>query len=554
MAVHYTGKETRATAPTEIEAIKVSFDQQDSDWPEYYKKSTFWLAVLEASQQLQVPIEMAIMCALGAISTACQNRIDVEMPVGIRVQTPLMLLTLAESGERKTTVQNAFFKSIIKHNRIEVEKWEASLEEHSDLLEMWKLEESALVSEYKKSHRERDHEAIELSKQAIKKHKGNKPKMPVNGQILYDDTTPDALVEQLYENSKNACLLTSEANSAFSGRAFHDLDKLNTLWDGGDVTVSRLSRKAFVLSDAHLTLALMTQPEVIERFISKRGEEARGMGFLARFMVVKARQRAGSRPTRKVSEMPYIDVFNERINQILEQPQEQKRILKFDFVTQDKWMAYAQGIEEAMKDGQPYVYYKDHASKLMNNVSRVAGLIHYFENFDYEHEYRDKITEKTLDFSYSLIRKFSTHFQRYLAGQPQIIDDANLLANFLIEQAKKSNNYYSPRIPFPEDHTPSLQITFTLTQIKQFGPNQLRKRENSQRLIAALKLLEELGHVKQYNQSYYFRESVIGGSPPKLRNGLEYYVEALPLLSEQKTFIYLGHLSNYETEYYLTSC
>jgi hypothetical protein len=59
---------------------------------------------------------------------------------------------------------------------------------------------------------------------------------------------------------------------------------------------------------------------VIERFSKVKGEEARGMGFLARFLVAKAPTKAGSRSVNNVlTELPYLKIFNERTKHLINQ-------------------------------------------------------------------------------------------------------------------------------------------------------------------------------------------------------------------------------------------
>ncbi|WP_414927279.1 DUF3987 domain-containing protein, partial [Pseudomonas zeae] len=72
-------------------------------WPCFLEHSLVEAAVTEAARELQVSREMAMMCAFGAMSMACQGHVDVQMPTGHQVPTSLMLLTIADSGERKTT-------------------------------------------------------------------------------------------------------------------------------------------------------------------------------------------------------------------------------------------------------------------------------------------------------------------------------------------------------------------------------------------------------------------------------------------------------------------
>lgn len=269
-----------------------SMDEQG--WPHFSEHSLFEAAVGESAREHQVSREMAMMCALGAIATACQGLVDVEMPTGHRVPTSLMLLTIAESGERKTVTQNYFFEAITNLNDVAHRTNEAALLQQKVDHQLWITQKKHLERAFNKCATQGDEAATHAALEAVAEHLRAEPQPVRSGKFLYEDTTPQALVQMLYENIPHGCLLTSEASSIFSGKALGELDKLNTLWDGGSVKVDRISRDSFVLQNARLTLSLMAQPNVINRFMSKRGEEARGTGFLARFLVVKPRTMAGA--------------------------------------------------------------------------------------------------------------------------------------------------------------------------------------------------------------------------------------------------------------------
>ncbi|SDM19744.1 Protein of unknown function [Franzmannia pantelleriensis] len=525
--------------------IEVPFgDDRPDHWPKYRESSLFWSASVEAAGEVQVPLEMAVMCALGAISVSCQGLVDVEMPIGHTVQTPLMLLTLAESGERKTTVQNLFFRSISALNRASIQISNERLSQHSFDVDVWNVEEKALKIALTKAIKSSDATSIERARERLNSIQKNKPIPPNLPRLIYDDTTPQALVYHLHEHSRYGCLLTSEANSIFSGLALQDLDKINTLWDGGDVIVDRMTRPSFILSGARLTLSLMTQPSVIDRFLSKRGEEARGMGFLARFLVIKPGKMAGNRATRNLRDLPHIDRFNQKSYELLTEPDgitpttfdpsTEKQLLRFTSEASELWKRYHQGIEDSIKDGGPYQYYSDHASKLMDNVTRMSALIHFFEG------YEGDISKDTLIFCYDFVRKCSIHFQRFLAGEPQVVSDANELAKHLIEWADKDNqNPLASSPELPEHLALGREQEFTMTRLKQYGPYRLRGRESDQRLRESVKLLQKLGHVEYHRglRKYRFREHIFSGTNgPDIRNGIEYHLDSLPLFSEQEYY------------------
>lgn len=61
-------------------------------------------AIYEVEQHTQAPRALISASVLGVISLACQNQIDVCRLSNLRSPVSLFLLTLAESGERKSTV------------------------------------------------------------------------------------------------------------------------------------------------------------------------------------------------------------------------------------------------------------------------------------------------------------------------------------------------------------------------------------------------------------------------------------------------------------------
>ena len=69
-------------------------------------------AIYEVERQTQAPLSLISASALGAISLVCQNRIDVCRLNGLCSPVSLFLLTLAESGERKSTVDKIFMKPV----------------------------------------------------------------------------------------------------------------------------------------------------------------------------------------------------------------------------------------------------------------------------------------------------------------------------------------------------------------------------------------------------------------------------------------------------------
>lgn len=533
------------TANDQAESTGVEAPTFQEGWPCFREHSLVEAAVTEAARELQVSREMAMMCAFGAMATACQGHVNVQMPTGGQVPTSLMLLTIADSGERKTTTQNYFFEAINTLNYAAHRANEVALVEHRVEHQLWSTRKRHLERMYSKCAAQEDDAATCLALEAVAKHVRAEPQPARSGKFLYEDTTPQALVQMLYENAPNGCLQTSEANSIFSGKALGELDKLNTLWDGGNVIVDRVSRESFILQNARLTLSLMAQPSVIARFMGKRGEEARGTGFLSRFLIAKPRLMAGQRTHSGLSALPRKQAFNARIRERLDSTvPPDRQALCFSESATDLWLQYNQQLEQQMQENGLYHYLKDHASKLLENTSRLAAILHTFERAS---DNDTEIDYFTLKFCWEFTRICSRHFSEHLANEPQLVTDANYLAHYLLKKAYEEDTRvaYEPaaghrssdkpnRTLRPKNLKPGVRTTFTLTDVKQRGPNSLRGSANAGRLVAAIELLTKLGHIAKEGSRYKFQETImLKRGEPALKNGEVIKIKELPLFEEQ---------------------
>ena len=81
-------------------------------FPNYMPLPLLSAAVDEAQNNIKAPRPLIFSTALAAIAVAIQGLFDVRKPNGQRVPLSLMLLTIANSGERKSTVENVFLGAI----------------------------------------------------------------------------------------------------------------------------------------------------------------------------------------------------------------------------------------------------------------------------------------------------------------------------------------------------------------------------------------------------------------------------------------------------------
>jgi hypothetical protein len=192
----------------------------------------------------------------------------------------------------------------------------------------------------------------------------------------------------------------------------------------------------------------------------------------------------------------------------------------------------------------------------MDNITRIAGLVHYFEYPD-----NDEINCQTLNYAYEVGMRCSGHFLKHLAGIPQIVLDTEVLVDTLIAKARKAfdeNAGLNPRqltfSEFHDLHTVSnehhsitirkpLTLKFNKTDICQSGPSIFR---DDKRFYYALSLLMRLGHIKIESQRnggtiYHFSETLNGDYKdaehniklPNLLNGEWVHVRNLAQFKDQ---------------------
>jgi putative DNA primase/helicase len=110
-------------------------------------------------------------------------------------------------------------------------------------------------------------------------------------RLLYADATPEALYHALVTGWPSAAVISAEAGAVFDahGKGYQailrNLALPNVLWDGGEIAVDRRSKPSFRLRDRRLTFGVVVQPEALRGFLERAGALPRGRGFIARFLI-----------------------------------------------------------------------------------------------------------------------------------------------------------------------------------------------------------------------------------------------------------------------------
>ncbi|VTU24830.1 YfjI family protein [Variovorax sp. PBL-E5] len=349
------------------------------------------LAVQEVAGFVKAPVPMIAVSALAALSLAIQAHHDAERAERLSGPCSLFLLAIADSGERKSTCDGFFTRSIRDYEAAQQEAAKPILTAHKSDHEIWESRRAGVKEKIKaqaktgKPSNGEERELRDLDK--------SEPKPPRVPRLIYGDATPEALTYALAKQWPSGGVVSSEAGSVFGSHGMgkdsvmRNLAALNQLWDGAALPVERRSSESFTVRGARLTMALQVQEATLRAFFDSTKGLARGTGFLARFLVAWPESTQGMRPfTETPANWPALATFNTRLTTILNRavPIDDDgaltpAALKLAPDAKAAWVGFHDQIEAMLSTGGELFDVRDVASKIADNAARLAALFHVFE-------------------------------------------------------------------------------------------------------------------------------------------------------------------------------
>ncbi|WP_292951600.1 MULTISPECIES: YfjI family protein [unclassified Neptuniibacter] len=455
----------------------------DIDGRQFEHLEMIWEAIKEAAIITQAPGRLIASVIKPVCATVAQGLFVVESPLGSTHPLIINSLIAASSGERKTTVEKLFTRFVSVFVKVVNKIIRKMNQNYSTEIELWNTEKTNLRRKLSKAQKKGD--AFE-EKTAYQAHLACKPKITPYLTIIHDDFTIDALLQSLNENFPVASIITSEGAKVLDDTNMKSMPFLNKLWDGADIHVTRMSRPSYLLQDARLSTSLMIQPDVLKKIIDKRFVELRNSGYFARAIFTYPNSSIGNRPvfavnhkTKKLDRLTWrlISMLLE-LFKALSDPNFERHVLKLDQEAAHIWLQFANDVEQKMSPGGYYQSATDHASKLPENVLRLAAVFHAIEFGT------DNISAKTLNLAIHLCLLCSQDFMNCFVPLPQDKQDAQRLYKYLYENMYiPVQNRQAHEIYFEERHV-------RRNRIRQCGP-----LKNSERLNQALRILYQQGTI-----------------------------------------------------------
>ncbi len=391
-----TGKQTQSEARPEATAIWLEPEPltrplEPQPYPVDALPAAAQAAVIEVQGFVQAPMAMVGCAALSALSIVIQPLVDVQRAAGLAGPTSLYTLVIAESGERKSTLDSFFTKTIRNWETQATARMQSDVQKHEAAKATWDAKHAGLREAIKAGAKNggitTEHEA------ALRGLEAQKPVAPLVPKMLRMDDTSEALAYQLAHEWPAAAVLSSEGGMVFgshgmkSENLMRNISLLNMLWEGGVVPISRRTSESFTVQNARLSIALQIQDATFRAFFDGTEGLARGSGFLARFLFTWPHSTQGLRLfVEPPAAWPALSRFNERIAKLLNTPilmapagGVQPILLTMAPDAKAAWVAFHDAVEVQLGIGGHLTDMRDVASKIADNAGRIAGLFHVFE-------------------------------------------------------------------------------------------------------------------------------------------------------------------------------
>ena len=437
--------------------------------------------IWEAEAHTQAPLPIIWTSMLMTIASACQGRINVQTPVGFETSCNLYSMVIAESGERKTTVDKLFAQKLQNFNMQLKAEFVKEEQEYEAAYYLWKVKFKENEKLLKRSLSKGDQEKQIQFEKVVADLVAVKPKKPQHKQFLFNDITVDALSEYL-SKYPSALLTSSDASYVFHHLRVDKLGVINDLWDGGTISINRKNSNPIEVINARLSMSLMIQPGILNQYSKAKNDLLRESGLLARVLMTRPKSTQGYRTIENIENMPKkeFDKFHAHIAKLIYETNEQinspKLIMTFSTEAKQYWMEFSESVEKDIGDGAYLEEVKDCASKMPNNVARIAAILQYYLTGS------EVITAENMRTATTLGNFYLEEFKEVF-GVKTIAEEERYYGDILLNYLKKNVD---------------TSVEYSKTYILQNGPRALRKRRE---LDMALYNLVESDFIRYFSNA-----------------------------------------------------
>ena len=421
---------------------------------------------------------LAAQSVMAAWSLVAQAHANIQTIGGGDAPLGQNLLSIAKSGERKTTSDKLASKAIEEHEAALRKAYSAESEKQRVRLNAWQKQEKQILSD-KQADRSQTEECL----QAL----GPPPRPPFTPLLTCPEPTYEGLTRLLAEGPGSAGVLSNEGGQFIGGHGMKEEEKkktasgLSKVWDGDEIKRVRGGDGVQILEHRRVTMHLMAQPGIAAGFLGDA--VLLDQGLLARFLVAWPESRMGQRFFREPSrnEIAALSRYHSALKMALALPLPRRpdcgatadpgelypRRLGLTQGARAALIEFSDWCEALLAPGQVFADsgISGFANKLCEHATRIAGVFTLAENMD-----ATEVSEATTENAIAVARWYADERLRIIeagAIDPKV-QTAEALRAWLFKEWDDPN--------------------ISASDVAQNGPNAIR---NAERAREALELLAE---------------------------------------------------------------
>jgi len=341
--------------------------------------------------KIQAPFSMCCQSILSAVNLAVQPYANIKT-IGDGAIKPISLffISIAESGERKSSCDNIVLKALKDYERQEGKKYNEELKEYLSKQKIYESEKNRILKS-KASQDDKEKKLLELKE----------PKKPLTRNIICSDPTIEGLIKMMQNNYPSMGLFLDEGGIFINSFAMNKDNKVRSiatfskLWDGSAIDRTRASEETIKLYGKRFALHIMIQPYIIEKFLNN--SEVKSQGILSRMLIAKPKGTSGERFLGKKRNLKnessnddvVINNFNIRVEKILNRKlpvnncnELEPPVIELEEDAKDFLILFYDDIEGKLgKDGK-YKIISGLANKSCEIALRIATTIALYEDIE----------------------------------------------------------------------------------------------------------------------------------------------------------------------------
>jgi hypothetical protein len=436
-------------------------------------------AALAIHDRVQAPLALCAQSVLATATLAVQHLADVEMPGGRRKPLSEFFVTIAESGERKTTADEEATWCVRRREELLGEDYAEAVFRYENELKAWESERNGLAN---------DKQMDRATRLAALDNLGHAPKAPLKPIIVGEDPTPEGLMRALGEGQPSMAVFSSEGGRFIGGHGMNEDNRLKTattlssMWDGSPIKRILKGDGSLALYGRRVSMHLMIQPVLAPQLLGD--EMLAGQGLLSRTLVVAPESAVGTRFWREPNSHSHqalsrfsarcLDAFETPAPTRPERPDElEPRPLPMTEMAERLWIRFSDHVEVQLGPDGLLAPIRAWGAKQAEHAVRLAGVLALVDDLD-----TTTISDKHMEGGIRLSEHYATESLRlYMAGH----DDPMLV---LAEKVLKWLNTEWARIQRDKGHEPLGYVS--CPDLYQYGPNAIRSAEKARKVMGTL--------------------------------------------------------------------